>query len=87
MVQPSYDCRIWKLFNLKPHSVKTFKLSATKLFEKLIDVVGLYLNPLDKSLVLFVDENSQIQALDRTQLGLPLSGAMLKGKRLWRIGT
>ena len=65
--------RIWKLHNLKPHLVKTFKLSRDKHFvEKLYDVVGLYLNPPDKSLVLCVDEKSQIQALDRTQPGLPL---------------
>lgn len=65
--------RIWKLHNLKPHLVKTFKLSRDKRFvEKLYDVVGLYLNPPDKSLVLCVDEKSQIQALDRTQPGLPM---------------
>jgi transposase len=65
--------RIWKQHNLKPHLVKTFKLSGDKHFlEKLVDVVGLYLNPPDKSLVLCVDEKSQIQALDRTQPGLPM---------------
>jgi transposase/DNA-binding CsgD family transcriptional regulator len=65
--------RIWKQHHLNPHLVKTFKLSRDKYFlEKLIDVVGLYLNPPDKSLVLSVDEKSQIQALDRTQPGLPL---------------
>lgn len=65
--------RIWKQHHLKPHLVKTFKLSRDKQFvEKLTDVVGLYLNPPDKSLVLCVDEKSQIQALDRTQPGLPL---------------
>jgi transposase len=65
--------RIWKRHGLKPHLVKTFKLSRDKHFvEKLYDVVGLYLNPPDKSLVLCVDEKSQIQALDRTQPGLPL---------------
>lgn len=65
--------RIWKQHNLKPHLSKTFKLSRDKDFvEKLYDVVGLYLNPPDKSLVLSVDEKSQIQALDRTQPGLPL---------------
>jgi transposase len=65
--------RIWKRHNLKPHLVKTFKISRDKHFvEKLYDVVGLYLNPPDKSLVLCVDEKSQIQALDRTQPGLPL---------------
>jgi len=65
--------RIWKQYNLKPHLVKTFKISRDKQFvEKLYDVVGLYLNPPDKSLVLCVDEKSQIQALDHTQPGLPL---------------
>jgi transposase len=65
--------RIWKQHNLKPHLFKTFKLSRDKHFlEKLSDVVGLYLNPPDKSLVFCVDEKSQIQALDRTQPGLPI---------------
>ena len=65
--------RIWRQHNLKPHLTKTFKLSRDKRFiEKLYDVVGLYLNPPDKALVLCVDEKSQIQALDRTQPGLPL---------------
>src|SRR5512136_1327155 len=65
--------RIWHQHNLKPHMIKTFKLSRDKRFvEKLVDVVGLYLNPPDKSLVFCVDEKSQIQALDRTQPGLPL---------------
>ena len=65
--------RIWKQHHLKPHLIKTFKISRDKHFvEKLYDVVGLYLNPPDKSLVLCVDEKSQIQALDRTQPGLPL---------------
>jgi len=65
--------RIWQQHHLKPHLVKTFKLSRDQRFvEKLYDVVGLYLNPPVKSLVLCVDEKSQIQALDRTQPGLPL---------------
>ncbi len=65
--------RIWKQHNLKPHQIKTFKVSRDKHFvEKLYDVVGLYLNPPDKSLVLCVDEKTQIQALDRTQPGLPM---------------
>src|SRR5271166_887759 len=64
---------IWRSHNLKPHRVKTFKLSRDpKFLEKLTDVVGLYLNPPEKALVLCVDEKSQIQALDRTQPGLPL---------------
>lgn len=65
--------RIWKQHNLKPHLVKTFKISRDKHFvEKLYDVVGLYVNPPVKSMVLCVDEKSQIQALDRTQPGLPM---------------
>ena len=65
--------RIWKHYNLKPHLLETFKLSRDKRFlEKLQDIVGLYLNPPDHALVLCVDEKSQIQALDRTQPGLPM---------------
>jgi len=65
--------RIWQEYNLKPHLVKKFKLSRDKKFlEKLYDIVGLYLNPPDKALVLCVDEKSQIQALERTQPVLPL---------------
>src|SRR3989441_5887696 len=64
---------IWRSHNIKPHRVKTFKLSRNpKFVEKLTDVIGLYLNPPEHALVLFVDEKSQIQALDRTQPGLPL---------------
>jgi len=65
--------RIWHEYNLKPHLVGKFKLSRDKKFlEKLYDIVGLYLNPPDKALVLCVDEKSQIQALERTQPVLPL---------------
>ena len=65
--------RIWKAHGLQPHRIKTFKLSKDKRFvEKLTDVVGIYLDPPDKALVLCVDEKSQVQALDRTQPGLPL---------------
>jgi transposase len=65
--------RIWKAHGLKPHLTKKFKLSNDKRFvEKVRDIVGLYLDPPDKALVLCVDEKSQIQALDRTQPGLPL---------------
>jgi transposase len=65
--------RIWRMYNLKPHLVETFKLSRDKNFvEKLTDVVGLYLNPPDKALILCVDEKSQIQALERSQPQLPL---------------
>ena len=72
-ISPASVQRIWTQHNLKPHLIKTFKISRDQHFvDKLYDVVGLYLNPPDKSLVLCVDEKSQIQALDRTQPGLPL---------------
>ena len=65
--------RIWKARGLQPHRVKTFKLSTDKRFEeKLVDVVGLYLNPPEQAVVLCMDEKSQIQALDRTQPTLPM---------------
>jgi len=65
--------RIWKQHHLKPHLLESFKLSHDPRFvEKLQDIVGLYLNPPDKALVLCVDEKSQIQALERTQPMLPL---------------
>src|SRR6266545_409227 len=65
--------RIWSARGLQPHRVDTFKLSNDKRFEeKLVDVVGLYLNPPDKAVVLCADEKSQIQALDRTQPSLPM---------------
>jgi transposase len=65
--------RIWRAHGLKPHRVRTFKLSNDPRFaEKLEEVVGLYLNPPEHALVLSLDEKSQIQALDRTQPGLPM---------------
>src|SRR5271169_303267 len=65
--------RIWRANGLKPHLVRTFKLSNDPDFiEKLKDVVGLYMNPPDHALVFCIDEKSQIQALDRTQPGLPI---------------
>jgi len=65
--------RVWRANGLKPHLSRTFKVSNDKRFEeKLVDVVGLYMNPPEHALVLSVDEKSQIQALDRTQPGLPL---------------
>jgi len=65
--------RLWQLHNIKPHLSRTFELSRDAQFlEKLTDVVGWYLNPPQKAVVLCVDEKSQIQALDRTQPGLPL---------------
>jgi hypothetical protein len=65
--------RIWREYQLKPHRVKGFKVSIDPQFEaKLRDVVGLYLDPPEKAIVFSVDEKSQIQALDRTQPGLPM---------------
>ena len=65
--------RIWKQHGLKPHIVDTFKLSNDKRFvEKLEDIVGLYLSPPEHAVVFYCDEKSQIQALDRTQPGLPI---------------
>lgn len=65
--------RIWRAFGLQPHRSETFKLSKDPLFvEKVRDIVGLYLNPPDRALVLCADEKSQIQALDRTQPLLPM---------------
>ena len=72
-IAPSSVQAIWKAHGLKPHLVATFKLSNDPRFaEKLEDVVGLYLNPPEHAIVLSVDEKSQIQALDRTQPGLPM---------------
>ncbi len=72
-VSPATVQRIWSARGLKPHLVKTFKISGDPRFEeKLIDVVGLYLNPPEQAVVLCMDEKSQIQALDRTQPSLPL---------------
>jgi len=66
--------RIWRAFSLQPHRVETFKLSNDPFFvDKVRDIVGLYMDPPDKALVLCVDEKSQIQALDRTQPLLPLA--------------
>jgi len=69
--------KVWKAHGLKPHLIKTFKVSRDPKFaEKLEDIVGLYLSPPEHALVLCCDEKSQVQALDRTQPGLPLK----KGK-------
>ena len=70
---PSTIHRIWQAFSLQPHRAETFKLSRDPMFvEKVRDIIGLYLDPPDRALVLCVDEKSQIQALDRTQPLLPL---------------
>jgi transposase len=72
-VSPSSVGRIWAAHGLKPHRIKTFKLSNDRCFaEKLEDIVGLYLSPPEHAIVLCCDEKSQIQALDRTQPGLPI---------------
>ena len=72
-VSPATVQRIWSARDLKPHRVKTFKLSNDERFEeKLVDVVGLYLNAPEKAIVLSMDEKSQIQALDRTRPSLPI---------------
>ena len=72
-VSPATVQRIWDAHGLAPHRTTTFKVSNDPLFtEKLTDVVGLYLNPPEKAIVLCVDEKSQIQALDRTQPSLPM---------------
>jgi len=72
-VSPTMVHRVWRAYRLQPHRTRTFKLSNDRHFEqKLTDIVGLYLNPPEHSLVLCVDEKSQIQALDRTQPSLPI---------------
>src|SRR6202163_3313549 len=72
--------RVWKEHGLKPHLSRPFKLSNDPKFaEKVIDIVGLYLNPPDKAVVLCVDEKSQIQALDRTQPLLPMGFGYIEG--------
>lgn len=73
-VSPATVQRVWSCLGLRPHRVEHFKVSNDPRFtEKLIDVVGLYLNPPEQAIVLCVDEKSQIQALDRTQPSLPMT--------------
>ena len=73
-VTPWQVRQIWKAADLRPHRLKTFKISSDPAFaDKVVDIVGLYMNPPDNAVVLSVDEKTQIQALDRTQPGLPLS--------------
>ena len=72
-VSPATVQRVWSELGLKPHLVETFKVSNDPRFtEKLIDVVGLYLDPPEKAIVLCMDEKSSVQALDRTQASLPI---------------
>jgi transposase len=78
-VSPSTVRRVWRAHGLKPHRLKTFKISNDPAFaEKLEDIVGLYLNPPEHAVILSMDEKSQIQALDRTQPGLPLKPGRLQ---------
>jgi transposase len=76
-LSPSTIGRIWKAFDLKPHRAEGFKLSNDPLFvEKVFDVVGLYLNPPERAVVLCVDEKSQVQALARSQPAFPMMPGM-----------
>jgi transposase len=89
-ISPDSVHRIWKQNDLKPHLTRTFKLSRDPAFElKFWDVIGLYLNPPDKALVLCCDEKSQCQALERTQPGLPLGAGHIRTRThdYYRHGT
>jgi|SRR5580658_2308317 transposase len=89
-ISPDSVHRIWKQNDLKPHLVRTFKLSRDAEFEpKFWDIVGLYLNPPNKALVLCCDEKSQCQALERTQPGLPLGAGHIRTQThdYYRHGT
>ena len=78
-VSPGTVPALWRANDLKPHLPRTFKLSKDPQFEpKFWDVIGLYLNPPDKALVLCCDEKSRCQALERTQPGLPLGAGHIK---------
>ena len=80
-LSPASVQRLWAASDIKPHLSRTFKLSNDKRFEeKFWDVIGLYLNPPDKALVLCCDEKSQCQALERTQPGLPLGIGHIRTK-------
>src|SRR5436309_10952024 len=80
-VSPSTVQRIWSSNDIQPHRMRTFKISNDARFEeKFWDVIGLYLNPPDKALVLCCDEKSQCQALERTQPGLPLGAGHIRTK-------
>src|SRR6202171_6241154 len=80
-VSPASVQRLWAASDIKPHLSRTFKLSNDKRFEeKFWDVIGLYLNPADKALVLCCDEKSQCQALERKQPGLPLGIGHIRTK-------
>ena len=82
--------RIWRRNGLKPHRTKTFKLSNDKHFDrKFWDVIGLYVDPPEKSVVLCCDEKTQRQALERTQPGLPLGNGQIRTRThdYYRHGT
>ena len=80
-ISPASVQHLWAASDIKPHLSRTFKLSNDKRFEeKFWDVIGLYLNPPDKALVLCCDEKSQCQALERTQPGLPLGIGHIRTK-------
>lgn len=80
-ISPDSVHRIWKANDIKPHLVKIFKLSNDQRFEeKFWDVIGLYLDPPERALVLCCDEKSQCQALERTQLSLPLGVGEIRTK-------
>lgn len=80
-ISPGSVYKLWKRNELKPHLVRTFKISTDPRFEqKFWDVIGLYLNPPEKALVLCSDEKSQCQALERTQPGLPLGVGHIRTK-------
>jgi transposase len=87
-VSPATVLRIWKKHKLQPHRVESFKFSNDPDFApKVRDIVGLYMNPPDKAIVLSVDEKSQIQALDRTQPILPRDRVCRSGRRTITSGT
>ena len=86
-VSQSTVSRVWRAFGLQPHRAETFKLSTDPLFiDKVRDIVGLYLNPPTKAMVLCVDEKGQIQALDRTQPILPLAPGLPNAVRMTTSG-
>jgi len=89
-VSPSTVGRVWRAHDIKPHLIRTFKLSTDKHFEeKFWDVVGLYLSPPEKAVILCCDEKSQCQALERTQPGLPLGVGHIRTRThdYYRHGT
>jgi hypothetical protein len=87
-ISPASVQRLWAASDIKPHLSRTFKLSNdTRFEEKFWDVIGLYLNPPDKALVLCCDEKSQCQALECTQPGLPLGIGHIRPRPMITCGT